>query len=416
MLTTYGISFPSEILTILSKHVLFPGDPFSKDKHSLSLSCKLPANISKNFQPGVQVSLHITRELDLLSLKKLVKDVATFLAPIEDDLMKMLVFFYLSESVVFRKCLNLKLCELDSVRTWTCETSLSRLPIVTKVDTDTSAGNSMEEFASALFQTKEFLIKLITGTATYVDVIADYTSDLKLLNTDHEFLILKDYADLKHADLKHDNLNGLVGFKAMLQLFQLSGHIKVICDVCVQFQLNECLADPKLKILQQLVCTLDIDENKRNLTTNDAIEKMHIVREALFLAELNNIQSLSLFTAVADSSAFYQFIVEKGFVEEDGRALFNQRYQLIKTQLQHEEYNEVVLNDLFAAFKLITPFMDQKQTFSALMSQVVSLGAYDASKQLETVNRNINLIRLWFSKAEVSLYFYGDIQYVPSTY
>ena len=95
-------------------------------------------------------------------------------------------------------------------------------------------------------------------------------------------------------------------------------------------------------------------------------------------------------------------MTEKEFVGVDGQALFNQQYQLVTTQLQHEEYNELVLNHLFAAFRLITPFVDSEQTFSSLMCQVASLGVYDASKQLETVNRNINLIRLWFSRAEVS--------------
>ena len=390
---------------LLSKHILFPGDTFSEGKLSLSLTYKPPSSISKTFRPGVDVSLHITRELDLLSLKKLVKGLAAFLAPVDDDLMQMLVFFHLSESAVFRKYLCLKLCEVTSIRTWTCETSLSKLPMLSfssKDVCDVSIGVSMEEFASALFQTKDFLMKLITGTVMYVDVIIDDTSDFKLLNTEHEFQLLRDYAALSH--LEHNNVDGLRGFKAMLQLFQLTSHINLICDVCAQFQLHKCLEDPKLRELQYLLNTLDIDENKKKLTANDAIEKMQTVKETLCLDEHNSIQFLNLFTAVADSSVFYQFIKDKDFVGESGQALFNQQYQLITTQLQHEEYNEVVLNHLFAAFKLITPFMDQQQTFASLMSQVVSLGAYDASKQLETVNRNIYLIRLWFSKAEVCVY------------
>ena len=403
LLTTYGVGFPSHILTALSKHVIFPGESASDDKLSLSLSCALPAAVSKKFQPGVDVSLQITKELDLLSLKALVQALSSFLAPVEDNLMQMLVFFYLSESAVFEKYLHIKLAQVDSLRTWTCEVSSSRLPVMSissGESLDTPTGITMEEFASALFLTNELLLNLIAGTATYTDVIANDSPGLLLLNTDCEFQILKEYAGLSNTEAQ--NFEGLIGFRAMLQLFQLTHHIEVIYSVCVQFHLNKCMEDPKLRNLQELVKTFDVEVNKRKLTTNDAVEQVGVVREALYLNEKNDIRFLNLFTAVADSSAFYQFVTEKHFIGQDGQALFNQQYQLVTTQLQHEEYNELVLNHLFAAFRLITPFVDSEQSFSSLMSQVATLGVYDASKQLETVNRNINLIRLWFSKAEVS--------------
>ena len=84
-----------------------------------------------------------------------------------------------------------------------------------------------------------------------------------------------------------------------------------------------------------------------------------------------------------------------------GQAIFLQQYQLITAQLQHEEYDEQVLNHLFAAFKVISPFMDAKKSFTELMREVTALNAVNGLKQLETVNTNITLIRLWFSRAEV---------------
>ena len=82
--------------------------------------------------------------------------------------------------------------------------------------------------------------------------------------------------------------------------------------------------------------------------------------------------------------------------------MFQQQYQLITAQLQHEEYNETVLNHLYAAFMFIKPFMDTHQNFHQLMSQVTSLDVTNGLKQLETVNTNITLIQLWFSRAGVS--------------
>ncbi|KAL5466916.1 hypothetical protein EMCRGX_G031078 [Ephydatia muelleri] len=46
------------------------------------------------------------------------------------------------------------------------------------------------------------------------------------------------------------------------------------------------------------------------------------------------------------------------------------------------------------------PFMDTKQNFSSLMTKVTSLDVSGGLTQLETVNSNITLIRLWFSRAE----------------
>ena len=83
--------------------------------------------------------------------------------------------------------------------------------------------------------------------------------------------------------------------------------------------------------------------------------------------------------------------------------MFQQQYQLITAQLQHDEYDETVLNHLYAAFKIIEPFMDTHQSFQQLMSKVTSLDVTNGLKQLQTVNTNINLIQLWFSRAEVGI-------------
>lgn len=404
LLATYGIGLPTDVLTTLTKYVVFPGENCSEDKLSLTLSCKIPAAISKSFQPGLDVSLQITRELSLRRLKQLVQALAAFLAPVEDSVMQMLAFFYLNESHVFDKYLRLQLSQLDSVtpREPSPASPLPLLIVQRKDDLEMPQGIVMDIFAKALCLTKELLLNFIAGNATYTDIIADGSPDLISLNIDHEFKILKEYAEL--IQVEAESLEGLKGFKAMLQLFQLTSHIRMIHNVCVQYQLKRCLEDFQLKKLTVLVDTLELDENKRKLTAKDAIKKMQVVRDALCLDDKMDLKFLNLFTAIADSAVFHKFVTEKQFIGEAGQALFHQQYQLIKTQLQHEEYNEAVLNNLFAAFKLITPFVDREQTFTSLMSQVASLGAVDASRQMETVNRNINLIRLWFSRAEVHIY------------
>ena len=50
----------------------------------------------------------------------------------------------------------------------------------------------------------------------------------------------------------------------------------------------------------------------------------------------------------------------------------------------------------------MAPFMDPRQDLGRLMSKVLALDVTNSLRQLETVNANITLIRLWFSRAEVS--------------
>ena len=129
---------------------------------------------------------------------------------------------------------------------------------------------------------------------------------------------------------------------------------------------------------------------------------MNIVRMALCLVGVADYSFLNIFAVVANSTVFYQFIQEKQFVGEKGQALFHQQYQLITAQLQHEEYNDNVLNQLKAAFVLMAPFMDREQSFNSLMTQVKQLDTSHGFSQLETINENISLVQLWFSRAEVS--------------
>lgn len=405
------MGLPAAILLPITQHVIFPGDRDSEKSRSLRLKHHPPPAISKNFLPGLDISLEITRELTLHELKLLVQGLAAFIGPIEDQL-DMLVFFCLYESEVFDKYLKLQLLKLDAKPEMPSRSSTPAftLPAVViekkKKRREQFMGVPVETLATALLCTRQLLMKLVKGTASYTDIIADGSLNLKSLDIDHEFRILNDYA--KYAEIENGDVEGLEGVKAMLQLFQYTQHIKIIVGVCTQYQLEQCLSDPDLQELVDLVKTLEVEDNCDKLTAKEAIMKKERVIVLLHLDSRQNAKHLDLFAAVADSAAFHQFIVtEKGFVGEQGQALFQQQYQLVTTHLQHEEYNESVLNHLFAAFQFITPFTDTTQNFSSLMDHVSKLNDYDQHgqleprKPLETVNKNINLIRLWFSRAEV---------------
>ena len=127
---------------------------------------------------------------------------------------------------------------------------------------------------------------------------------------------------------------------------------------------------------------------------------MNEVKKALTLPDPKHME---LFAAIQNSSEFIHFIRENHFDDESGKSVFQQQYQLVTAQLQHEEYEESVLNHLFAAFQLIVPFLNAKQNLSKLLVQVSELDVTSGLKQLETVNSNIALIIHWFSRTEVCL-------------
>ena len=406
LLAKYGVGIPASIFLPIEQHVIFPGESKSEAKKALTLENHLPASVSKNFRPGLDISLEITRELTLCKLKELLQGMHTFLTPIHKHL-QMFTFFYLKESEMFDKYVKLQLSKVESAlkpaqKIHSPTFALPPVIVDGRESRDIAQGVSVEILAEALQSTAELLLKLIQGTAAYTDITADGSLDLRRSNIDCEFEILESYACF--AEIDTGDGEGRKGVKAMLQLFQFTSHIEAIHCVCSQYQLERCLEDPDLQELVELVENLKAEENRAKLTPRDAIESMKKVSKSLCLQEGQNLKYLDLFSAVANSAVLHQFIVtEKQFVGESGQALFRQQYQLITTQLQHEEYNEAVLNDLFAAYNVILPFVDREQSFHTLMRQVATLNVYDASRQLDTVNRNINLIRLWFSRAEVSI-------------
>ena len=411
LLADYGVCLPLKIAELLSKHVLFPGE--AKQIVGELLEIPLPAATTGTFQPGHEVSITLTKVVCLHTLSAVVKNLQTFLQPLMEDL-DMLVFFKLLRSVMFDKYLRLQIKKLSaqagtptSSSSATSTASLSvfgfSFPVysVTKSGVDEQAklpieGLPLQVLVKSLSRTKKLIFEIMNGKAKYFEIIAEGELDLETLDIEREFATLASFST--QADR-----TGLNGVRSLLELFQYTIHIQNITDVCGQYHLDCCLQDADLKELNFLVAELKSYESRSNLTPLVATAKMKRVRELLCLAEAKSSKCLDLFAAIRNSAAFYQFVRDKSFVGAKGQARFRQLHQLITAQLQHEEYDETVLNHLYAAFRFIGPFMDTTQNLRTLMMQVTALDATDGIKQLETVNTNITLIRLWFSRAEVSL-------------
>ena len=268
------------------------------------------------------------------------------------------------------------------------------------------------QFSTALQNTKEYILSLIQGTAKYADIFAEESLEesIQQFDTENEFEIMSKFPDFQ--EISAANKEGKEGIKHMLELVQYSHQISKIPEVCDQYHLQECLNDPKLKELEDIVNSVKSSEGRAEVTIQRANSHMKKIWNILKFNHTSIAKKcLKIFPVVANCAEFYQFIQKKGFAND--RAAFNSQVELITAQLQHEDYNETVLNHLIPAFQYITPFLDKKQNLEELMNKIIKLFrdnvdfGHDPRKdfcQLETVNSNITIIQLWFSRTEVRVY------------
>lgn len=410
LLSECGVILPENLESSIQRCVVFPND--KSDNCENLLNCSLQASVNGKFKPGpgVGISLKLTKDCSLRDLSALVQGLEEFQQPLNTSL-DMLIFFKLNRSIMFDKYLKLQItrvyeetCMIDFVNMSQSSMVSSAAQLLSPVSN--SLPSLAEEQPISVFTlckslelTHELLQKIMDGVAVYSDIIAEGEIDLEKIDVVQEFTTVKLY----FTTICHfcSNFEGLFAVQNLLELFQYTKDVHIIYNVCEQYHLDGCLQDPHLQELNELVCNLDSDGYRANLTPKFACEKMKRVLELLCVSADASSHCFRIFAAIADSAEFYKFVQEKHFYGENGQTVFHQQYHLITNQLQHEDYDESVLNHLPAAFKVITPFLDRNQTFHQLMTQVTSLDI-TVPIRLETVNMNITVIRHWFSRAEVN--------------
>ena len=389
VLNMYGIGLPKNLQVLLKQFIVLPGENANSTKLTLQWHA-LTACTTGKFQPPQPISLMPSQGLTLMIMEHFIRDLETFLAPIENS-MDVLTFFTLHDSELFLAYVQQK------------------LQMSADLNTDLSA--DLSTFKQALVHANSVLAQLCHGKANYSQITANGAVNLETLDIQNEYSILlksKEFGKIPGVN------NTLDDVRNMVDLLKVSSHIRVVRRVCEQYQLEGCLNDENLIKLTAIAEELMTEEAKICLTPSIATDKMETVRKLLGAkggVGTHDYEYLAIFSKIADSAEFYQFIRKKKFADDHGQARFYQQYQLITAQLQHEEYDEAVLNHLYAAYKLLLPFTVKQQSFHSLLLSVKQLLAaspdvtakttHDRLMQIETVNRNINLIQLWFTRAEV---------------
>ena len=388
-----GVILPQALQEKLHRYILFPG----QEAHSEwePLVNHIP---SKDLPFSPDISLQLSKYIDLANLGALVTELQVFYGPLHGH-MTMLTFFHASHCEIFKTHLFVQIRDLVTSADSSTLQQQSILEFLSEVQSNgeqkTEGGLSMEKLVTSLGNVRALFSRIMVGEAKYSEIVAKGRLHVHEMNIEEEFKCLKEFSVLEQM-----SSSGLEGVRSMLEVLQYSTYIHHIDSVCTQYQLEGCLQDAKLSKLKELVGELQSEEAREALTPNAALKVMNQVKNELTLPDP---KYLELFSIMQNSIEFYHFIQENHFDTESGKSMFQQQYQLVTAQLQHEEYNESVLNHLFAAFKLMIPFLNTEQSLSDLLDQVSKLDVTSGLLQLETVNHNINLIRLWFSKTEVSL-------------
>ena len=321
--------------------------------------------------------LTLSSDITLRQLSEIIAEIKDFKSPLKNSLIEMLVFFTSKCSVLFDKHLHLK------------------------VERHFELGNEVRHFADALEDTYRLFDKIVSGEVAYFEISGNGALQLDKLDIAREFAIVSEYFKIYH-EVSGTPFGGLATIQKKLELLQYRTVIEDINSACKFYGLKSCVQDPTLDELRMIMA--ETTKSWSTMTHDDVIVQLKKVRKVFHLKDNQSAEDLSVFIAVIGNADFLTFLKEKKFCDHQGRDIFYKQYQLITAQLQHEGYDDDILSHLFAAFQIISPFMDTKINFKELMKQLKDLNIVDAAKFFDTVKQNISLIRLWFSRAEVNCY------------
>ena len=250
--------------------------------------------------------------------------------------------------------------------------------------------------------TTNFLSSIPSGDVTYSTLQEFHFFDLERTKKRSELKVLKafSYAGIDERQ-KEDAFTGLDNITELLHIVDEFPNLKKVFQL---YNLKNCLHDESFLELQGIVSRFDDKEVKDMLSSHEASDSLKHIQGIFPI----NTEVLELFKVVADSHEVAQFLQT---IEDQGADRFTELYELITHYLQHEEYDEEVLNQLPTGRNHLKPFLDKVCTFSELIENICDLGlpqneSFDA---LKTINKNVVLVEQWFSKAQVRMCICFDI-------
>ena len=357
------------------------------------------ANIE--FSPALQVTFEtfISTDLDvkeaialscasICQLEKMKNDITTALEPLSLAL-RVLVFFQLQPSNWFTHTLK-----------WCKENENS----VLVNSEEMPLNNSIEDINRAVLLAVSLIWRICNGSATYEEIVLANSVELKNIVVQKEkgslSLFSKIFSEQFDEEVQVCDLNGVTAF---MELQRFSEYISIVDKVCKQFKFNELWSEWQLHNLMEDTKQFKSKDFLKSISLREAVSKSSDIKERFLIGTDGCFQDVfELFEVVHSSGPFIDFAIKKGFTGKSAKQSFTKLYRLVAAQLQHDHYNDKLLNQLLGCFDYVEPFLIEPTSFQQLMEQITGLPSIKKGiKQLKNVIRNVSTIKLWF---EVLLY------------
>ena len=242
--------------------------------------------------------------------------------------------------------------------------------------------------------------KLVNKSATFAEVTLNGTLSFTRFDTKLVFKPVVQFAEFKEWGLiKLETFDSIKNIQELNELAQL---VMTIDAVLVQFELKGCLQDQEYDELLKNVRKVRMKETSSDISISTASECLKHISQLLNLDSCKRAQCLKLFSVVKESRPFYKFAVDKGVAGKDGRTTFHKQCVFVSSHLEQDDYDMAVFSNLRGATDVMMPFFQKNCNFKELMDNIASLNHINERiRQLEDVNKNIELIKLRFHEAEV---------------
>ena len=340
---------PDRVLNVIHKKIGFPGES-SADFQNLSSDVDI-------------MEIKFKKDVTLKMYKTLLTNLRTFLEPLVSE-MPFLVHFHLGESLLFD---------------YFTKRYLSRYTIVTPV-----------QLSNCLKELRCIFEDLLKGAATYQKLNEELDlKNMKTANVEKEVTIMTRFEGFEQykgeKTFKH--------LKNMMIIGDVIQNAKFLIICCDAFRLTACQKSEAILYLNEII--------QEKIETKELNYSSHIISQIQHMLHVEELHCLEFFRLLADIEPLKEFLDDNGFRAGEGQE-FHQQLALVTQQLQHEEHDAEILNNLHAIIYLLEPLYNPNLSITQLVKIASDLESSKFSTQLQTVNSNIDLIRVWFSRAEVS--------------
>ena len=194
----------------------------------------------------------------------------------------------------------------------------------------------------------------------------------------------------------------------MIILHQILEYINSLFTFCEEFGLQECLKSVKVVRLREIVGGYQRGESWKQQNLKNVTAIVTEIENILSIKSTKENRSetfmfLTLFEPLKKNTKELRWFLNENNFRGKGQIRFEQLLALVTQRFQHEEYNAEILTKLYAVYYLLVPLNNPDLSFYELIETMSQLEPSTCLSQLQTVDSNIDLITMWFSRAEVNL-------------